>query len=45
MAGGAADGAIEDGRALCGSTESRTKASAEGGAPKRLDLGSDVATR
>ena len=45
MAGGAAGGAIEGGRALCSSTESRTKASAEGGATKRMDLGGDVATR
>ena len=44
MAGGAAGSAIKGGRALCGSTESRTKDSAEGGATKRLDLGGDVAT-
>ena len=29
MAGGAAEGAIEDGRAICGSTESRAKAEEE----------------
>ena len=45
MAGGAAGGAIEDGHALCGSTESRTEKSAEGGETKRLDLGSNVAAR
>ena len=45
MAGGATEGAIEDGRALRGSTESRAKTRAEGGAPKRMDLGSNVATR
>ena len=43
MAGGAAGGAIEDGHALCGSAESRTENSAEGGETKRLDLGGDVA--
>ena len=45
MAGGAAGCAIEGGRALCGSTESRTKDGAEGGETKRLDLGGDVAAR
>ena len=45
MAGGAAGGATEDGHALCGSTESRTKDGAEGGETKRLDLGGDVAAR
>ena len=38
-------GAIEDGHALCGSTESRTENGAEGGETKRLDLGRDVAAR
>ena len=45
MAGGATGGAIEDGHALCGFTESRTKKGAEGGETKRLDLGGDVADR
>ena len=45
MASGATGGAIEDGHALCGSTESRTENGAEGGETKRLDLGGDVAAR
>ena len=45
MASGATGGAIEDGHALCGSTESRTENGIEGGETKLLDLGGDVAAR
>ena len=42
LAGEATDKTITDGRTLCGSTESRTKAETAGGETKRLDLGGDV---
>ena len=42
VAGEATDKTITDGRTLCGSTESRTKAETAGGETKRLDLGGDV---
>ena len=42
VAGEATDKTIMDGRTLCGSTESRTKAETAGGETKRLDLSGDV---
>ena len=42
MASEATGKTIVDGKNLCGSTESRTKAKTAGGKTKRLDLGGDV---